>query len=126
MTGLAACRSEPPAGVDVFRGRRAVTAALFLLLVAPVRADLDTAIREALADTYYELEVASYCGLVSEAVALPERAPLTLPNALRGPAVDGNWSCRCLANAAHPGPTSATELDPSRRLTLAIACGQMP
>jgi len=45
------------------------TAALFLLLVSPARADLDTVTRNALRHAYYELEVASYCGLVSETVA---------------------------------------------------------
>ena len=47
----------------------APTAALFLLLIAPARAELDTATRDALRDGYYQLEVASYCGLVSDAVA---------------------------------------------------------
>ncbi len=49
--------------------RGLATGALFLLLISPVWADLDTATGEALRDTYYELEVASYCGLVSDAVA---------------------------------------------------------
>ncbi len=64
MTGPA-----PLNTIEPFASRRALTAALFLLLMSPVRADVDTATREALRDSYYELEVASYCGLVSEAVA---------------------------------------------------------
>ncbi len=47
----------------------APTAALLLLLVSPARAELDPPTRDALRDSYYELEVASYCGLVSDAVA---------------------------------------------------------
>ena len=64
MTGPAPLNTNEP-----FASRRALTAALFLLLMSPVRADVDTATRKALRDSYYELEVASYCGLVSEAVA---------------------------------------------------------
>lgn len=38
-------------------------------MASPVQATLDAPTREALQEAYYEVEVASYCGLVSEAVA---------------------------------------------------------
>jgi hypothetical protein len=40
-----------------------------MLLALPVEAVLDMPTREALQEAYYEIEVAGYCGLVSEAVA---------------------------------------------------------
>lgn len=41
---------------------------LLAALVAPAHADLDPSTRAALHETYYEYEVAGYCGLVTGAV----------------------------------------------------------
>ena len=49
--------------------RRALTGFLLLAVVLPARAHPDAVTREALREAYYEIEVASYCGLVSEDVA---------------------------------------------------------
>jgi hypothetical protein len=40
-----------------------------MLLAFPAEAVLDTATQEALREAYYEIEVAGYCGLVSDDVA---------------------------------------------------------
>ena len=42
---------------------------LLALLALPAQAGLDAATRAALHETYYEYEVAGYCGLVTHAVA---------------------------------------------------------
>jgi len=49
--------------------RLALTASLLLALASPAQAHLDAVTREALQEAYYEIEVASYCSLVSEEVA---------------------------------------------------------
>ena len=48
--------------------RPALTGVLLLVLASPARAHLDAVTREALREAYYEIEVASYCGLVSDQV----------------------------------------------------------
>lgn len=62
----ALARESPGAG---FAGKRATTAVVLLLLATPARAVLDLATKEALHEAYYEIEVAGYCGLVSDGVA---------------------------------------------------------
>jgi len=64
------CRSELARELGAeFASKLAPTAVLCLLLAAPASAELNTATREALSETYYEFEVAGYCGLVSDDVA---------------------------------------------------------
>jgi hypothetical protein len=49
--------------------RPALGGLLLLALASPARAHLDVTTRDTLREAYYEIEVASYCGLASEAVA---------------------------------------------------------
>jgi hypothetical protein len=71
LTPAPRCRSAfaRESGGGRFASKLAPTGFLGLLFATPVLADLDAATREALEESYYEVEVASYCGLVSEAVA---------------------------------------------------------
>ena len=59
-----------------FASKLAPTAVVLMLLASPAGADLDLATREALQEAYYEIEVAGYCGLVSDAVAAGFRRQL--------------------------------------------------
>ena len=51
------------------RRQLAPTGMVCLLLMSPAEAAPDAVIREALREAYYEIEVAGYCGLVSDTVA---------------------------------------------------------
>ena len=52
-----------------FRRQLAPTGMVCLLLMSPAEAAPDAVTREALGEAYYEIEVAGYCGLISDAVA---------------------------------------------------------
>ena len=59
MTSRSSCRNQ-----------LAPTGLVWLLLMSPAEAALDAVTREALREAYYEIEVAGYCGLVSDTVAV--------------------------------------------------------
>ncbi len=59
MTSRSSCRNQ-----------LAPTGLVWLLLISPAEAALDAVTREALREAYYEIEVAGYCGLVSDTVAV--------------------------------------------------------
>lgn len=52
------------------RSQLAPAGIVCLLLMSPAEAALDSVTREALREAYYEIEVAGYCGLVSDTVAV--------------------------------------------------------
>jgi len=94
--------------------RLALTGSLLLVLVSPARAHLDAVTREALREAYYEIEVASYCSLVSEEVAAGFRRQVAH---IRGDTVIARETLNELRGKAwaEPGSRGLPGLVPQRR-----------